>query len=158
MNLLSFDIKTPRDFYNKLIADFEDYKKSDNSSRIALNCAMTSWHLSDWIYHEFNMKKSYPKLKDYQEHVKSICLSLQIMHDIANGSKHYKLEYHKPKTQNTERKTGTFDNTFDFTFDRTMLKIIMVDGSTLIFDRELNKTIVFWGEQLQKFEKEFMNN
>lgn len=151
MNVLSFDIRTPKDFYNKLITDFEDYKKSDNSSRIALNCAMTSWHLSDWVYHGFNIKNSYAKLVNYQQHVKSICPSLQIMHDIANGSKHFKLEFHKPKIQNTERKTGTFDNTFDFTFDRTLLKIIMEDGNTLIFDQELNKTIEFWREQLKKF-------
>jgi|SRR5680860_393645 len=155
MNILSFDLKTPKDFYNKLIEDYEDYKTSDNSSRIALNCAMTAWHLSEWIYHEFNMKRKYPKMKDYQGHVKRICPSLQIMHDIANGSKHYKLERHNPKTQHTEKKTGTFDNTFDFTFDRTMLKVVMQDGNALIFDHEIDKTIIYWGEQLQELEIEF---
>ncbi len=148
MNNLSFDIRNSKDFLGKLIADFDDYLKSDNSSRIALNCAMTSWHLTEWIYHEFGFVKEFSKVSDYQSHIKERCPSLQIMHDISNGSKHYKLEYHKPKIQATERKEGTFDNTFDFTFDRTMLRIVMPNNDVVIFDNELGKTITFWTDYL----------
>jgi hypothetical protein len=148
MNNLSFDIRNSKDFLGKLIADFDDYLKSDNSSRISLNCAMTSWHLTDWVYHEFGFVKEFSKLSDYQAHIKERCPSLQIMHDISNGSKHYKLDRHKPKIQATERKDGAFDNTFDFAFDRTMLRIVMPNNDVLIFDNELKKTIIFWTDYL----------
>ncbi|WP_127137427.1 hypothetical protein [Flagellimonas oceanensis] len=150
MNHLSFDIRNSNDFLEKLIADFEDYSNSDNSSRIALNCAMTSWHLTEWIYHEFGLEEKFPKPKDFQKHIKGLCPSLQIMHDISNGSKHYKLDFHKPKIKSTERKEGVFDNTFDFTFDRTILKIVLPNNEVLIFDNELRKTIEFWTEYLSQ--------
>ncbi|SDQ23324.1 hypothetical protein [Flagellimonas zhangzhouensis] len=150
MNNLSFDINSSKDFLNKLIEDFKDYLKSDNSSRMALNCAMTSWHLSEWVFHEYELGGQFSKIKDFQKHLKELCPSLQIMHDISNGSKHYKLNTHKPKVKETERKTGTFDKTFDFSFDRTMLKIVMPNNQIAVFDEELEKTIAFW--------KEFMNN
>ena len=92
MNKLSFDIRNSEDFFRKLNEDYKDYKNNPNSARLALNCAMTSWHLSEWIYHEFEMNKSYKKVKLYQAHVKKLCPSLQIMHDISNGSKHYNYE------------------------------------------------------------------
>ena len=149
MNKLSFDIRNSEDFFRKLNEDYKDYKNNPNSARLALNCAMTSWHLSEWIYHEFEMNKSYKKVKLYQAHVKKLCPSLQIMHDISNGSKHYKLDYHKPKVAKTDKHKGTFDNTFDFSFDRTMLQIIMLDGTVLVFDIELEKTILFWADYLK---------
>jgi hypothetical protein len=153
MNNLSFDIRNSKDFLNKLIEDFDDYLKSDNSSRIAVNCVMTSWHLTDWIYHEFNFISKFPKLKDFQENIKELCPSLQIMQDISNGSKHYKLDRHKPKIQDTERNEGAFDNSFDFSFDRTMLKIVMPNGEVVIFDNELKKTIKFWTDYLIKINE-----
>lgn len=152
MNKLSFGIKSSKDFLNKLIADFDGYLESGNSSRIALNCAMTSWHLTEWIYHEFDFKNQYSNEYKFQQHIKGLCSSLQIMHDLSNGTKHFKLKTHKPEVKETERKVGAFDNTFDFSFERTMLKIVMPKNKILVFDNELKKTIDFWTDYLNKLE------
>lgn len=150
MNNLTFEIKNSKDFLDKLKKDFKDYLGSDNSSRLAINCAMTSWHLTEWIYHEYNFNKKFKKDKYYKNHIKELCPSLQIMHDISNGSKHYKLKIHKPIIQATEKKEGPFDNTFDFTFERTMLRIFLPNNKVVIFDDELKKTIKFWENYLNK--------
>jgi len=144
MNKLSFEIKESKDFFIKLKQDFEDITNDPESSRYALNCAMTAWHLTDWVYHEFNYKTSFQKLSDFQECLKKQCDSLQIMHDISNGSKHYKLTRHIPKVSETEMHEGTFDDTFDFTFDTSGLEIRMEDGRILLFIDEIEKTIIFW--------------
>ena len=153
MNTLAFDIQSPKDFFNKLVEDFDEFKKSDNSSRSALNCAMTAWHLTDWIYHNYGLNKKFSKLKNYQAHIKELCPSLQVIHDIANGSRHFKLEYHRPKIETTEKDEGVFDNTFDFTFDRAMLKIIMKNGDILIFDDVMTNSISFWKDYILEIDK-----
>jgi hypothetical protein len=70
------------------LEDYNDFKKDTSSSRIALNCAMTAWHLTDWIYHEFGFESSFKNIYDFQEVVKRDCESLVVMHDITSGSKH----------------------------------------------------------------------
>jgi hypothetical protein len=149
MNNLTFEIKNSKDFLDKLKKDFKDYLDSNNYSRMAINCAMTSWHLTEWIYHEYNFNKKFKK-NNYQKHIKKLCPSLQIMHDISNGSKHYKLDWHKPLIEATERKEGPFDHTFDFTFEKTMLRIVLPNNEIVIYDEELKKTINFWENYLNK--------
>lgn len=150
MSGLSFDIRTAADFFKKLKEDFADYSTDITSARHALNCAMTAWHLTEWVYHEFNLDKTFKKVSDFQEDVKKQCSSLVIMHDISNGSKHYKLTRHQPQISDTEKHLGTFDDTFDFSFDTSRLEISMEDGQTLIFYTEIEKVIDFWDDYLKR--------
>jgi hypothetical protein len=140
---LSFNITNSKDFLAKLLEDFEDFKKDDTSSRLAINCAMTAWHLSDWIYFEYKFDKV-SKLFDFQESIKSTCPSLQVMHDITNGSKHFKLTKHQPKVAETKLHGGSFDKSFDRSFDISTLDVEMKDGSKKYFEDELQKVINFW--------------
>ena len=39
MNNLTFEIKNSKDFLDKLQKDYKDYLDSNNSSRMAINCA-----------------------------------------------------------------------------------------------------------------------
>ena len=45
-----FSIDTSRDFLAKLEADFTDYAKEPGSGRLALTCAMTAYHLHEWVW------------------------------------------------------------------------------------------------------------
>ena len=45
-----FDIITSRDFLAKLEADFADFEKEPGSARLALNCAITGYHLHEWVW------------------------------------------------------------------------------------------------------------
>ena len=67
MPVLSFQIQNSTDFFSKLVEELNDFKNDPTSSRKAVNCAMTAWHMIDWIYNEFpNFYIQYQKLKDFQ--------------------------------------------------------------------------------------------
>jgi hypothetical protein len=154
MNNLSFNIRTSKEFLAKLREDYDELLVNKLSSRIALNCAMTSWHLSDWIFHEYESPNdpSYEKLKKFQRALKSKCPSLQVMHDLANGTKHFKLTNHNAQVQTTELKRGAYSSAYSRGYDISALMIEMNDGSTLYFQDEILKTINFWKDYLETLE------
>jgi hypothetical protein len=45
-----FDILTVNHLLHKLEEDYADLKANRTSSRHALNCAMTAWHVKDWLW------------------------------------------------------------------------------------------------------------
>jgi hypothetical protein len=45
-----FGMTTSRDFLWKLEADFDDFMKEPRSARLAVNCALTAYHLHDWVW------------------------------------------------------------------------------------------------------------
>lgn len=143
MNELSFDIKTSEDFLKKLLEDYSDYLIDRTSSRIALNCAMTAWHLTEWIYNEYNQSTSV-KLPQFQSSLKQQCPSLQIMHDLANGTKHYLLTKHTPTIKETELHKGVFSKQFSRQFDVSALKMELNDGTKMYFEDEIKIVVEFW--------------
>lgn len=151
MNDLSFSIKKPEDFFKKLQEDYIEFCKDKTSSRVALNCAMTAWHLTEWIYNEYNSQliHSFQKLSDFQSFIKVQCPSLQIMHDIANGTKHYRLTRHNPIIKNTNLHQGEFSNDFNRDFDISTLDIELNNGKMIFFEDEIEISISFWAQYLQ---------
>jgi hypothetical protein len=150
MNELNFDIKTSRDFFLKLKEDYKDFCNNTTSSRIALNCALTAWHLTEWVYNEYNsiLQTTYPKLFDFQSWIKSQCTSLQVMHDIANGTKHYLLTRHTTVIEKTNLHQGAFSSDFSRDFDISALDITLKDGAQINFEDEIEKSIEFWKQYL----------
>jgi len=151
MNNIGFEIKTTKDFFGKLKEEYGEYCNNRSSSRVALNCAMTAWHLTDWVYHEFGeqLPSTYPKLSDFQSYVKTMCPSLQIMHYLSNGTKHYLLERHVPKIKNTTFHSGDFSDDFSNDFDVDSLNIELKDGRTYSFEDEMRSVVDFWQEYLK---------
>lgn len=45
-----FDIVTARDFYAMLVEDFDDFMSEPHSARRAMHCAITAYHIHDWIW------------------------------------------------------------------------------------------------------------
>lgn len=155
MSTLSFDIKTSGVFFIKLLEDYGEFKSDYTSSRKALNCAMTAWHLSDWVYHEYNYKEKeeFTHFPSFQKYLKELCPSLQIMHDLTNGTKHYHLARHKPSVEDTELHHGGFSSDFSNDFDVSGLEISMKDGSRLFFEDEMETVIEFWKKYLRDNHK-----
>jgi len=91
MNQLSFEIRTTEDFFRKLMDDYSEFQENITSSRLAINCAMTAWHLTEWIFYEFyNIpSSSFNSVSAFQQDIKRQCYSLQIMHDLTTGTKHF---------------------------------------------------------------------
>lgn len=144
MSDLSFEIKNSTDFLRKLLEEYKEYEKDYTSSRVALNCAMTAWHLSDWVFYEF-IKKDASELPKFQKELKILCPELQIMQDITHSTKHHTLDRHKPSIDKTGLHEGDFDgDDFSTDFDVPGLEIIKKDGTILYFDEEIKKVIDFW--------------
>jgi hypothetical protein len=142
MRNLSFDIKNASDFFKKLLEDHEEFKKEPLSSRLAINCAMTAWHIIDWIYWEYHSSDS--SLSKFQIKMKNECPSLQIMHDITNGAKHYKLTRHMPEVKDTSLHKGGFSSGFSLGFNISILVLEKEDGSILYFEEEIANVVLFW--------------
>ena len=148
---LSFNIRTTNDLFNKLLEEYKEFLKNSTSSRHAINCALTAWHLIDWIYHnDHELSKKYSELKEFQQELKSLCPSLQIMHDIANGSKHNSLKWHKPIIKETRLYKGSFSNDFSRDFDISSLDIELTDGTKIYFEDEIKNVVDFWTKYLNK--------
>ena len=147
MTNLSFDITTARDFYNKLKEDILDFKSAPTSSRLAINCAMTSWHLGEWIFNEFHdlLSPEFVNVKAYQLDLRtSQCPSLEIMRLITNGSKHCQINSTKNKIVSTAKHSGVFSNAFSKQFDISYLYINLEDGAIVRFGDILEEVVAFW--------------
>lgn len=151
MNKYGFEINTTALFFRKLIEDYEEFCKDRTSSRVALNCVMTAWHLLEWIYNEYHLLSIYPKTKDYQNHLKVSCPSLQLMQDLANGTKHFKITKYLPKIQDTYLSTGDYSSDYATDYDIPILEIKISDNSIVYFEDEIQKVIDFWKGYLPTF-------
>jgi hypothetical protein len=58
-----FDLTNSRDFYAMLVEDFDDFMAEPHSARRAVHCAITAYHLhewvwSDWLKHDYDVWKA----------------------------------------------------------------------------------------------------
>ena len=167
----SFGIISSREFYNKLIEEYNEFDSNYISARHAINCSITSWHLTDWTYNEFfkadpdyqtkektkekNGKvyvKVIPGVLIYQNELVKKCPELKYMRLIANGSKHCLLRNTEIKEKTVIYK-GDYNNDYsrhDYDVDRFQID---TDGGKIDFEKTLMKTIEFWNDYLDKLEK-----
>jgi hypothetical protein len=45
-----FDISNAQDFYAMLVQDFDEFFEDQQSSRRAIHCAITAYHLHEWVW------------------------------------------------------------------------------------------------------------
>ena len=142
----SFSIQNAVDLLRALNAAVDDYLADPLSSRKALECAMFSWHLVDWIWKEYPAVVTLFRKKDaYRLRLKSQCKSLSYMQDITNGTKHWEITRYQPVVKKTEERHGAFSDGFDRkVFDVSCLKITLEDGTVVYFDEEIIKVRDYW--------------
>jgi hypothetical protein len=56
----TFDIVNVHDFYRILGENFDEYMDNPLSSRLALNCVITAYHLHEWVWGDW-LKSDYSK-------------------------------------------------------------------------------------------------
>jgi hypothetical protein len=115
---------------------------------------MTAWHLSEWIFWEFeeqhftNHKNPKENVREFQNTVVAKCPSIKLMNDIADGSKHYKLRSNR--RIETELHNGEYSNQeYSREYDISILKIKQPDGTTLFFEDEIQTVINFWKDYFE---------
>ncbi len=91
-----FDIITSRDFLAKLEADFADYAKEPGSGCLALNCALTAYHMHEWVWGDW-LKTDYAVWKaldirddkSFLAWIDKACPWFPVIQALTNGAKHF---------------------------------------------------------------------
>jgi hypothetical protein len=91
-----FDINNSRDFYRKLLEDFDDFMRQPDSARHAMNCAITAHHMADWVWGDFvksdaalKAKLGTKKKEDFMTWIDGQTVWYGLVQSISNGSKHF---------------------------------------------------------------------
>lgn len=150
MSNLSFGINNSEDYFReKVLKDYESFKLDKLSLNAASNCAISSFHLIDWIFKEY-YNHSTSDFGTFRDDMFLQCDSLRIMHDITNSIKHCSLSRKKSNATNSKLHSGSFDRSFDRSFDISIIEIEMDDGTRLFFEDEIKKVIDFWYDYFQR--------
>lgn len=86
-----FELREPRDLFEKLKWEFNQFKNSPNNQYIAFNFFVTAEHIPDWIFEKTGKRRV----------EKSNHLYLRISSQIANGGKHFQVK--DPKHQSVKK-------------------------------------------------------
>jgi hypothetical protein len=147
-----FTIQTSRDFYEKLLAEFADFQREPASARFAINCAITAYHMHEWIWGDWLKKDSSAKAKLGIADLKAFVAWIErnepffsAIQQLTNGSKHF-----NRKAMQQTNVAGTFDSAiFDKDmFDTTRLEV-EVNGAWIPAEVLFNAIVVFWRDFLR---------
>jgi hypothetical protein len=91
-----FDLTNSREFYAMLVEDFDDFMAQPHSARRAVHCAITAYHLHEWVWGDW-LKEDYGVWKaigirdkdSFRAWIESKCVWFLAVQDIANGTKHF---------------------------------------------------------------------
>lgn len=120
-----FDQDSSEKRLKELILLYDDYIKDDTSSTRALHLASEAWHMTEWVFNEFQPIHNHEKLGEFRESLYPLCNSLKIMHDLAISSKHGNVKSPKAQIKETKKHFGKFTSQFSKKFDVTRLQIIL---------------------------------
>lgn len=92
-----FDITTSRDFLWKLEADFDAFTREPHSASLALNCALSAYHLHEWVWGDW-LKTEYATWKTlgirdkngFLAWIDRACPWFITIQELANGTKHFR--------------------------------------------------------------------
>ncbi len=103
MGNYSFEIATAHDLYCKLKREHTKYQASPTDSDLAWNCAVTAWHLREWVWEERLSSNVGEDMKlfgvrfdteqAYNTELNQRCPKYKLLRDVCNGSKHFRLDY-----------------------------------------------------------------
>lgn len=149
----SFEIRTARQFLEDLVEpDYDDFLKEPSSSRLAIHCALACWHLFEWVWEDVlegdtslwaDIHDSISDRNSFRAYALKTCPELDIMRDIANGSKHFVAG--PSSTVKDSKRTGAFQpNAFQpdaFAIARLEVELA---NSRRFFDDCLEAAMTFW--------------
>jgi hypothetical protein len=143
MSQSSFEIKTARNLYLKLIREHERIMADLWSSDHAINFSITAHHLyRDWLKRELTGVE-YLKLRTQVE--TALTVESGIIRDVCDGTKHLYID-RPPHVQVSDSgmKQGAFSKAFSRAFDIGGLFLTLHDGTRVYFDNVADKVLTFW--------------
>lgn len=91
-----FDLVNSADFYAMLVEDFDEFMAEPHSARRAVHCAITAYHLHEWVWHDWiendpAAQESFGvrSRKSFLSWVNKRCVWFRNIADLANGTKHF---------------------------------------------------------------------
>ena len=139
----SFEIRTSKDLFLKLVREHERIMADLWSSDHAINFIITAHHLyKDWLKREL-AEVDYLKVKTQVETV--LTIESGVIRDVCDGTKHLHID--RPPhvhVSNSGMKQGAFSKAFSRAFDIGGLFLTLHDGSILYFDNVADKVLSFW--------------
>lgn len=154
MNSLNFGKDTVNDKYEEFLQDYNDYINDDLSIQKAKRLANSAWHLVDWTYQEYKSEHNFTDIGSYRESLYPNCLSLKVMHDLANTTKHKLLTLPKADLKNSKEHKGQYSKQYSSHYNISYLQLEKNDGTILRFKNEIENVKEFW---LNYFENKWKN-
>ncbi len=148
----SFEIRTARQFLKDLVEpDYAEFLKEPLSSRLVIHCALECWHLIEWVWADVlngnpsrwsAIDSSVRDCKSFRAYAVKTCPELDIMGDIANGSKHFGPQ---SSTVKDSKRAGAFQaGAFQpNAFDIARLEVELANSTRPIADC-LEAAVTFW--------------
>lgn len=148
MSHSSFEIKTAKDLYLKLVRERERIMADLWASDRAINFSVTAHHLyKDWLKRELS-DLDYLKLKGQIE--AALPIEIGIIRDACDGTKLLHLSK-RPHVQVSDSgmKQGAFSKGFSRAFNIGGLFLTLHDRSNLYFDKVADKVLSFWKDYFE---------
>lgn len=97
MEAITFAIVDSEDFYKMLVADFDDFCAEQTSSRLAIHCAVSAYHMAEWVWGDWLKNDAQTrallgigKKQDlFLAWIDAHSVWFSYIQGIANGSKHF---------------------------------------------------------------------
>lgn len=97
MEAITFAIENSEDFYSMLVADFDEFHVEQTSSRLAIHCAITAYHMTDWVWGDWLKKDAKTRSAlgigtrqdSFRAWIDDHSVWFAYIRGIANGSKHF---------------------------------------------------------------------
>jgi hypothetical protein len=111
-----FDITDSVAFYGKMIEDYDDLAADSDSARHAINCAISAYHLAEWIWGDW-LQTDYDtwrklKIRDRESFFQWVHEAqpwFTVVQDITNGSKHFATNLRLTKSSGVYVEDGYVD-------------------------------------------------
>jgi len=146
-----FDIRNSADFYRKCLDDYEALLENPAYASSAINCAMSSYHLAEWIWGDWlktnHVLKASLKVKtcdDFKEWVDAQCPFFKTVQSIANGSKHF-----NRSVSGTTAKIEAVVEVDGEDMERQHLVVLMDDNSIRSFEDIIQVVLTFWHDFME---------
>jgi len=90
-------LNNSRDFYEKLLAEFDDFMVQQDSARHAMNCAITAHHMHDWVWSDYLKNDGDARARmgigkdkiEFAQWIERHSVWYGLVRAISNGSKHF---------------------------------------------------------------------
>ena len=92
MPVTHIKLATARDFLNEVVVkDVEDFSAESESLRKAFHCALSLYHLHEWVFASHSSELTHKSVRDFDKSLCASSVDFQLIRDIANAAKHMEL-------------------------------------------------------------------